>query len=291
MLVAALSSAVVVALAVAQLLGVPVAAFSGRRTRQSPRSTWLAQADAPVTPTQFGAVSVALAVVVFGLGWAVTSVPAVAVVPAAAAGWAPRAWYARHRAQRRRDLRAAWPDGLRDLRSSVAAGLSLHQALLGLAERGPEPLRVAFDRYDSRARTLGVVAALRTTQEELADPTSDTVLEVLVLAQERGGAVLGEILTELATATGLDLEAEEAVLTESLEQRINAKAVFVLPWLVLLALTIQGGVFRDFYRSAAGTLVIVVGAVMSLTGAAIVGRLARQPDEPRVLGAGAWDGP
>jgi hypothetical protein len=31
--------------------------------------------------------------------------------------------------------------------------------------------------------------------------------------------------------------------------KINARAVLVLPWLVLVALTIRDGPFRDFYRS------------------------------------------
>lgn len=290
-MLAGLSTGVVVALVAAHLLGLEVTFPGSTRPRTATRTMWLAQADAPVTPVQFGVVSVALAVVVFAVVTAVTSVPSVALVPAVAAGLSPRAWFARNRIRRRKGLRASWPDGLRDVQAAIGAGLSLHQALLDLAARGPNELRQAFERYPARARTVGVVPALRAIQEELADPTSDGILEVLVLAQERGGTALPQVLADLAEATSRDVQASEALLTESLEQRINARAVFVLPWLVLLALTVQDGVFRDFYRTGAGTTVIVVGAAMSLLGMGVVGRLAQDPVEPRVFGAGAVDRP
>jgi hypothetical protein len=45
--------------------------------------------------------------------------------------------------------------------------------------------------------------------------------------------------------------------------------------------------FRDFYQSPGGAIVIVIGAALSLIGIAIVSRLSRDPDEPRVMGGAA----
>ena len=45
---------------------------------------------------------------------------------------------------RLREVQAAWPDGLRDLVASIAAGRSLTQAVNALAATGPAPLRDAF---------------------------------------------------------------------------------------------------------------------------------------------------
>jgi hypothetical protein len=109
------------------------------------------------------------------------------------------------------------------------------------------------------------------------------VIEVLILAFERGGAVVPEILSDLAEATTRDLWTIEEIRTEALEQKINSRVVFVLPWLVLVAMTARAGAFREFYSSSAGILVAVIGAVMSLIGVAIASRLGSQPTEPRVF--------
>ena len=91
---------------------------------------------------------------------------------------------------------------------------------------------------------LGTGPALELMKEDLADPTSDRVLEVLILAQERGGAIVRDILDDLVDATTRDLKLLDELETEGLEMRINAKAVVVLPWLVLVALTARPGAFR-----------------------------------------------
>ena len=93
-----------------------------------------------------------------------------------------------------REVQAAWPDGLRDIVASIAAGLSLTQAMTSLAATGPPAMRDAFARFPQLARVLGTGPALELVKEDLADATSDRVLEVLILAQERGGAIVREIL-------------------------------------------------------------------------------------------------
>ena len=157
-----------------------------------------------------------------------------------------------------REVQAAWPDGLRDLLASISAGLSLTQAVTNLAATGPAALRVAFARFPQLARVIGTGPALELFKEDLADATSDRVLEVLILAQERGGAIVREILEDLVDATTRDLKLLDELETEGLEMRINAKAVVVLPWLVLVALTARPGAFRDFYQSAGGVVTLVL---------------------------------
>jgi tight adherence protein B len=284
-----------VRLAAAALTGTAVwlllSALAGRlprwsrppRPAVSPLQAWLVQAGSDLTPSRLVGGSLALAAVAFALLAAVTATPAVALVPAVAVAFLPRAHLGRVRQRRMRSLQEAWPDALRDLVAATSAGRSLHQGVLSLATDGPPALRPAFARYAALVRAVGVVPALELVRAELADPTSDRVLEVLVLAHERGGQTVTEILRDLADATTRDLRTLEEIHTEGLEQRINAGAVFVLPWLVLLALTLQDGVFRDFYGSSAGLVVIAIAAVLSLVGVTIVARLAREPSEPRVL--------
>jgi tight adherence protein B len=257
---------------------------SSRQTGISTSQLWLLQAGVRVTPGQFR-------LICFGLG--VVSVFVIAVLsgsrPIAVAlgvfmALGPRVYVGRMRAQRLREVQEAWPDGIHDLIASYSATGSLTKALEDLAAKGPEPLRRAFHRYPFLARALGVEAALELIREELADPTSDRVLEVLILAKQRGGSVTKQVLKDLAAATTKDVKALEEMKSLQLEQRINAWAVAVLPWVVLVALTVRAGHFRTFYQSGAGLVVIAVCGALTFIGLTVMTRLAREPIEPRVLG-------
>jgi Flp pilus assembly protein TadB len=143
-----------------------------RRAQISNRQLWLNQAGVAVTPRQFVAASVAVGALAFIALVAVTGAPLVALVPAAGVAALPRVYFARRRASHLRQVQAAWPDGLRDLIASIAAGRSLPQALNALAAAGPAPLQEAFARFPMLSRMLGTVPALEVIKEELADPTS-----------------------------------------------------------------------------------------------------------------------
>lgn len=239
-----------------------------------------------VTRSQFWLTSIGAGIGSFLLFLAVTGLVVVALVPALVIATLPRAYYARRNARRLSDVLEAWPDGLRDLVSSVRAGASLPTAIENLGSHGPGPLREAFGGFGVYSRSLGVVPALEMIRSDLGDPTSDRVIEVLILAHQRGGNVVPEILSDLAEATTRDVWTMEQVRSEALEQKINSRAVFVLPWLVLVAMTARSGAFRDFYSTSAGVLVVAIGGVMSLVGIFMAARLGRQPDEPRVFVGG-----
>ncbi|MDH5293898.1 MAG: type II secretion system F family protein [Acidimicrobiia bacterium] len=286
---AALASAVAVGLGVGLILGV----VPRERTvveadpQVDPRQQWLIQAGLGITPRQFRVASLGVGVLAFAFMLLLTGLAAVALVAAALVAVLPRAFYSRRRALRMSEVQKSWPDGLRDLIASVTAGMSLQRAVENLALTGPAPIREAFARFPYLARTLGMVPALEVVKEELADPTSDRVIEILILAHQRGGAIVPEILRDLADATVRDVWTLEEIETQSLEQKINARAVFILPWFVLVAITARPGPFRDFYASGGGLLVVVFCGVLSGFGMWLVSRLGAEPDEPRVLGGAA----
>ena len=237
-----------------------------------------------VTAGRFWMASVGAGVITYLLVHSLTGLVPVSLVPALVVATLPKAYFARKHSARLAAVQEAWPDGLRDLLASVRSGASLPSAIDNLALFGPAPLRDAFHGFGVYSRSLGVVPALEMVREDLSDPTSDRVLEVLVLAYERGGAVVPEILDDLATATTRDLWTMEQVRTEVLEQKINSRVVFVLPWLVLVAITARNGAFREFYSTPTGVLVVVIGGVLSLVGVTVASRMSKQPPEPRVFG-------
>jgi tight adherence protein B len=279
-LIAALATAAAVGLVVRLVLAGGRAA---RRRRRARPGSWLNSTGLGITPLQFWLTSLGAAAVTYVAVFALTSLLVVSLMPAVVVATLPKAYFSRKRAQRIDDVQRAWPDGLRDLLASVRSGASLPTAIEGLATFGPPPLRTAFQGFAVYSRSLGTVPALEMIKSDLADPTSDRVIEVLILAYERGGAVVPDILSDLAEATTRDLWTMEEVRTEALEQKINARIVFVLPWLVLVAMTARSGAFREFYASPVGILVAVIGGVMSLAGVVIASKLGGQPPEPRVL--------
>jgi tight adherence protein B len=140
-----------------------------------------------------------------------------------------------------------------------------------------------MDGFGDRAGAIGLVPALEELGAELDDPTSDRVVEVLVVAAERGGSIVPELLAELAGSLTRDAWMAEEIETASLEHRINAWAVFALPWLVLAVLTARGGPFREFYASTGGVLVVLAGGLASGGGMAWVLGLDRAAPEARVF--------
>ena len=236
-----------------------------------------------VTNLQFWLVVLGAAGITFALVYGLTGLLVVSVVTSVVVATLPRAYLSRARARRVSLVQEAWPDGLRDILSTIRSGASLHGAIENLAIFGPPPLREAFQGFGVYSRSLGIVPALEIVKEDLADPTSDRVIEVMILAYERGGLVVAEILSDLAEATTRDLWTMEQVRTETLEHKINARIVFVLPWLVLVAMTARSGAFREFYSTPAGIMVAMAGGVMSVAGIVIASRLGSIPDEPRVL--------
>jgi tight adherence protein B len=255
------------------------------RSRHAGRSRlWLAQAGVRLSPTRFWAGSAAAGLLALLVLTALTGSLFVALVPGVAVALLPRTYFARRRRLRMREVQAAWPDALRDLVASIASGRSLMQAVNALAAGGPPSMRVAFARFPDLARVLGVGPALEIVKEDLADPTSDRVIEVLLLAQERGGSIVRTILEDLVDTTTRDLKLLDELETEGLEMRINARAVVVLPWLVLVALTARPGPFRDFYRSSGGVVTLLVAAALTVIGVVVLGRLGREQEEERVFG-------
>jgi tight adherence protein B len=285
---------VVAALAVGVFCALVAGAINGSMPRRGPSGrphylavrraragNWLQQAGVGVGLWTFlwGSVLAGLFTVLVTV--ALTGSVFIAFVPGVAVALLPRAYYGRQRSVRLREVQRAWPDGLRDILASITAGLSLTQAVANLVSTGPPVLRAAFARFPELARVVGTGPALELLKEDLADPTSDRVIEVLVLAQERGGSIVREILEDLVTATTRDIKLLDEIDTEGLESRINARAVMVLPWLVLVALTARPGAFRDFYRSPGGVVTLLVAGALTAVGVVALGRLARQPVEPR----------
>lgn len=226
---------------------------------------------------------VVLGMLTFLLVLALTAVPAIALAFAVMAGWAPLA-VVRGRARRRRSqLRDVWPDVVDHVASAVRAGLSLPEALVQLAERGPTELRGPFGEFADDYRATGRFSeALDRLKNRLADPVADRLIEALRIAREVGGSDLGRVLRALSTFLREDARSR-AELEARQSWTVNAaRLAMAAPWVVLALMATRGTALLA-YRQPSGVLVLAVGAAVTLVAYRVMVRIGRLPQEQRVL--------
>jgi tight adherence protein B len=256
-----------------------------RPNRLGPRLTeWLVQAGAGgVSPGQLAAFCTALASLAAVLLLALSGSAWIALAFALLTGHLPILALRARQRRRTRELQAVWPDAIDNLASGVRAGLSLPEAVAGLAERGPEPLRPWFARFAAEYHATGRFgAALDRLKDELADPTADRVVEALRLARDVGGTELGRTLRTLASFLRDGYRVRKELEARQTWVVVAARMAFATPWLVLLMLASKQEAMAA-YRESGGALVLAAGTAMTVLGYRLMLRIGRIPGEERVL--------
>lgn len=207
----------------------------------------------------------------------------IALVLGALAGYLPIA-VVRSRARRRqREFAEVWPEAVDDLASAVRAGMSLPDAVAGLAVRGPEPLRPSFDAFALDYQVSGRFGdCLDRLKDRLADPVGDRVIEGLRIAREVGGGELGRLLRNLSGYLRDDLRTRSELEARQSWAVNGARVAVAAPWVVLLVMSTQRSVVER-YQTAAGAVVLVAGAVVCVVAYRLMMRLGRLPVERRIL--------
>ena len=265
-------------------------AFTMPRTRRPARDRqgWLAArldgaglstVSVPGLVTLCAVIGLAAALVV----QVVSGTPPVAVAFGLMGAYLPVAVVSARARRRQREFAEVWPEAVDNLASAVRAGMSLPDALAALAVRGPEPLRPAFDAFALDYQVTGRFGeCLDRLKARLADPVGDRVVEGLRIAREVGGGELGRLLRNLSGYLR-----DEAHTRSEMESRqawtVNgARLAVAAPWVILLIMSFQPDVIRR-YSSAAGVLVLVVGAALCVTAYWSMLRIGRLPTERRIL--------
>jgi tight adherence protein B len=258
---------------------------SAPRTREPRFRDWLAAAGLPqVLPAQFVGVSLGSGLIGGAVALVVVGSSAVAAVAALAAGLAPASYYRARRRSLRDQRRRGWPDAIDLLAGAVRAGDTLPAALAVVAERGPAALRPVFRGVVSDHRVSGdLVGALGRMRESAADATADRIAQTLVLAHRVGGRELGRVLRTLSEFVRDDMAARREIEARQSWTVVAARVAAAAPWVVLLLVASrpQGAAAFD---SAAGMVVLLTGAGLTVVGYRLMLRIGRLPEEPR-LGA------
>ncbi|WP_315093469.1 type II secretion system F family protein [uncultured Cellulomonas sp.] len=236
-----------------------------------------------VTPGGLVLVSALLGVVVLLLGTALTRIPSIALCFAVFAAMAPWA-VVRGRARRRRArLRQLWPEVVDHLGSGIRAGLALPEAVAQIGERGPVELREAFTAFAEDYRATGRFGdCLDALKARLADPVADRIIEALRLTRDVGGTDLGRLLRTLSAFLREDVRTRGELEARQSWTVYAARLAVAAPWIVLALLATRPEA-ASAYDTPAGFAVLVVGGACTVVAYLVMLRIARLPDDPRVL--------
>jgi tight adherence protein B len=236
-----------------------------------------------VTPREFLLFSV-VAGVVSGLaaqlflGWGVVSLLASAV-----GLLGPYAYYIRRHDRRRAVVEVGLVEAIEQLRDAIRTGLSVQEALAGLARTGPEALRTEFGTLGRETRLLGFEGALRSMRGRLADPVFDIVAAALTINDRLGGRQVSQVLDRLAEATRAQLRIQQEVRAQQGRTVLSARIVAAAPLAALVGLRTTNPGYLSVFDSVWGQVVLVVCAACVGFGYAAMLYLTRLPGQRRVL--------
>lgn len=174
---------------------------------------------------------------------------------------------------------ARWPDFLAAVRSRIAAGSSV-----------PEAVRAAGShlggRYLDVAGGPGVPFAIAMAEARAAwaDPLADRVFTTLAVAAEIGGRHVDAVLATLAVSVGDELRLRRAHDASLTEQRLTAGVALVAPWAMLGLSVATNPTASASFSSPTGSLIVAVGIVATILGYWLARRTARLSQPPRLFG-------
>ncbi|MDN5855201.1 MAG: type II secretion system F family protein, partial [Actinomycetia bacterium] len=164
----------------------------------------------------------------------------VALVFALMSGYLPVAVLRARSTRRQLERREVWPEVVDNLASAVRAGLSLPEALVQLADRGPAPLRDPFAKFALDYQASGRFnESLDLLKSRLADPIGDRVIEGLRIARDVGGGDLGTMLRTLSAFLRDDLRTRSELESRQSWTVNGARLAVAAPWCILLMMSFQ----------------------------------------------------
>ncbi len=212
------------------------------------------------------------------LGWGVVS-----LLTAGLGVVAPLAYYVRRHDRRRQEIQAALVEAIGQLRDAIRTGLSVPEALVGLARGAPSVLRPELTTLVREMRLMGFESAIGAMQDRLADPVFDVVAASLVLNDRLGGRNVSQVLDRLAHATRAQLRIHDELRALQARNILSARIVAAMPLIVLIAIRQLNPGYLSIFNDWSGQLLLAGCLVSIFVGYASMRWMTRLPSERRVL--------
>jgi tight adherence protein B len=218
--------------------------------------------------------------------YALTSWPIGALAGAALGATAPRL-VAEHRSMAKRiELTDALADAAAGLRDAVRGGLGLSDGISGLAQWGPPLLREHLSLLGADTGRMGLAAAASRFAARLDDPGADLLAVTLAFNDRVGGRQVAEVLDAMAEELAAEARTVRELRARQERQRTSARVVALAPVALLLLLQQVNPDYLAPYDSLTGQSVLGLAAVLIGLGYALMLRIARAIDPPRVVVGG-----
>ena len=252
--------------------------------RRTSIDEFLVRAGLPdVTPRDFVLFSLGVSLVVgivaqLLLGWSIVS-----LLAAVFGLTAPFAYYVQRHDRRHAALQTALVEAIAQLRDAIRTGLSVQDALVGLARTGPEALRLEFAVLVREIRLVGGEAALTAMRDRLADPLFDVVAATLILNDRLGGRNVSQVLDRLAHATREQLRIQEELRAHQAQTVFSARVVAAMPLFVLVAIRQINPRYLAIFNDWWGQLLLALCLLSIAVGYGSMLWITRLPTDRRIL--------
>ena len=225
----------------------------------------LAEAGHPkVDPVVFLVTVLVLAAGVGVMVVAIVPIPVLSALSSAAMMLAGFAYLRQQREARFHRLQQAWPGVIDHLRAGIRSGSDVTAAVMALPDTLPSEInRPVWEFRHNIRRGYDTDQALSELSSRLANPVGDRVCEVLRMAHEVGGTDLPTVLLQLQQSVRSDIAVREDARAAQSWIRSAALLALCAPWIVLLVIGTREQTLTA-YQSLEGTLILVVGAVVSV---------------------------
>ena len=210
--------------------------------------------------------------------WHLLAVPVLALLAAAAGAYAPLLVRRGRLARLGREREQGWPAALDQLADGLEAGLAFPAATSFVAQSGPSSLRGDFAVLYRGVRDGELDAGLMELARapERAAASVAAILRAAFVDVPTGG--VAPLLRELARVLRERWETRERARSRALSLRREAAILAVSPLAFVLLIGATSPGYLDAYRSGAGSLVSLVGALVIAGCYLAMRRLNRVPE-------------
>lgn len=233
----------------------------------------LRQADAPLTVTEYGLITLGLALAGLVLGQARGGL-GVGLVLAGIGAYVPIMYLRSKGVARRRACADQLPDVLTMLVGMLRSGYGLNQSLNMIAEQAPSPSKAEFARV-VQGMELGVrlPEALRDMAARIQSDDVDLFVTVIVIQYELGGN-LADTLETISNTIRERIRLQREIRSQTAQQQLSGYVLAALPPLLALAITlINPGYLQPLLEPGLGRVLLIGTVVMQIMGFLVMKRI------------------
>ena len=234
----------------------------------------LARANLPLTVTEYLALSLALALAGFAIGYLVGRNLPFSVLLALVSAFLPQIFVSRRQSTRLHNFNRQLPDVLERLVGSLRAGYGLSQAVEWVAKQMPNPAGGEFGRV-VREMQLGrsLAQALDSMVRRLDSDDLALIVTAIQIQYEVGGS-LADILETVAETIRERVRIQREIRVLTAQQRYSGYVLIALPIALAILLYIMNPEYEGRLFEPGLTLCIPIGAgLMMLFGYLIMRRI------------------